>query len=159
VNETLSISLGDSWTNTSAQFNVIPKPAPVLTLAALWEDAAQNAFYMWGGARPGKNITRDKNVWKLRGEGLGGGSWSTLDPANGENFSKIVRTYAASYTACHGTGFYLSGFMEDWITNDDRYGKLEPGAQIPTPGLLTCKWISSDFLIKHSCPDLEECRM
>lgn len=92
-------------------------------------------------------LIREKNLWKFQGDGSGNGFWSTSVPANGEKFNEIVRTYAASYASCNGIAYYLSGLIADWITDDDRYGKLEPGIQVATPGLLTCTWILSCFYL------------
>ncbi len=127
VNDTLSIPLSQSWTNSTVPINVIPKTAAVFDGAALWTDQSRNSFYMWGGQAPYGNLSRTKDLWKFQADGTGGGAWSK-EP--GVNTLSLVRSKEAGATTCNGAGFFVGGYAYVWTDPDFM-------DNVPTPGMLT----------------------
>ncbi|KAI1300788.1 hypothetical protein F5Y03DRAFT_396975 [Xylaria venustula] len=134
VNDTLSLSLAEEWTNITASFISTPGPAPAFRGEDLWVD--QQSFYMWGGQAPNGNLTTLRALWMLTVDGRGSGDWSTPSPNNDATFTGIRRGNGASWTTCGGYGLALGGFgwawtdfaLSDWNTQD---------GVLPLPGLLS----------------------
>ncbi|KAI0975624.1 hypothetical protein F4678DRAFT_483876 [Xylaria arbuscula] len=134
VNDTLSLSLAEEWTNITASFISTPGPAPAFRGEDLWVD--QQSFYMWGGQAPNGNLTTLRALWMFTVDGRGSGDWSTPSPNNDAIFTGIRRGNGASWTTCGGYGLALGGFgwawtdfaFSDWNTQD---------GFLPLPGLLS----------------------
>lgn len=132
VKDTLSISLKESWVNSTVQFKVTNQTAPSFNKAAFWKDPSQRTAYLWGGwARQG-NLPRTTELWQFTADDGGGGEWSRPDPANPDELIPLLRTNGASTATCNGKALYLGGYQSN-ITDS----RLETGSKLPTPGLLT----------------------
>jgi hypothetical protein len=105
-NKTLSISLSQSWTNTTIPWTVIDKSSPVMSFAAPWSD--DKARYMYGGVGPSAELSTD--LWEFTASGSGGGSWALQSPANTDVLIGIIPTSQAGRASCNGTGVYLGGY-------------------------------------------------
>ncbi|KAH8165555.1 hypothetical protein CIB48_g2680 [Xylaria polymorpha] len=134
VNETLSMSLAETWSNSSPSLVPITKAAPNFLQAALWTDLDEQTFYMWGGQStnpvPGK-----REVWKFTADGGGGGAWSLVQPANPGVFVGIKRGRGASWTTCNGLGLALGGY--GWAGTDADLSDHSGSQELPLPGLLS----------------------
>lgn len=132
VTDTLSLSLRESWVNSTVQFKVTNQAAPSLIRAAFWRDPTQSSAYLWGGrARPGL-LPRARELWQFTANDEGGGEWSRPDAANQDELVELARTNAASSATCNGKAFYLGGYQ-----NNHTDPRLETNSRLPTPGLVT----------------------
>jgi hypothetical protein len=125
VNETLSIPLNISWTNSSVQLRSIRKSAPALTMESFLSTGDQ--LYQWGGQGPYAVLPNSLDLWRLNPDGRGGGSWVIEEPSNKDTFLQLKRTSAASHAVCGGAVFHLGG-MHGRITDVNARGtSLAPG--------------------------------
>lgn len=132
VNDTLSLSLKESWSASTAQFKVTKQTAPSFQKAAFWRDPYRKTAYLWGGWAPRSILYRYKDLWQFTADDDGGGTWDYSEPANPDILQSLWRTNAASAAVCKGEAFYLGGYVGNntdyWHTTDNKQ---------PTPGLVT----------------------
>ncbi|KAI0539548.1 hypothetical protein GGR58DRAFT_499986 [Xylaria digitata] len=133
VNETLSISLSQAWSN-SPPLAPISKAAPTFIQPLLWTDIDKQTFYQWGGQRTQPDPTKHE-FWAFTADGRGGGDWSIVQPANPSVFLGIRRGRGASWTTCNGLGVALGGY--GWAETDSDLSDRREGNFLPLPGLLS----------------------
>ena len=118
VNETYSIDLSQSWTNSSVEIKTIPKSAPVLNNEALWIDESGETAYAYNGglsaallnwyeASPPVN-----SLWQIKPSG-GSGHWSQSYVSPSSNFTNVVRVTSAIQASGNNLGFALGGLQSD----------------------------------------------
>lgn len=132
VKDTLSISLKESWVNSTVQFKVTNQTAPSFGRAAFWRDPNQPTAYLWGGWSRESNLPTTTELWQFTANEDGGGEWTRPDPANPDVLIPLLRTNGASTATCNGKALYLGGYQSN-ITDS----RLETDSKLPTPGLLT----------------------
>ena len=140
MNSTLSISLKDSWTNSSVSVRSIPKAAPLFNSEAAWRDPSANAFYVWGGTTAYFAQPAAIGLWKFTADGVGGGSWSSVTPSNIVSFSSLVRSGTAAWTQSKNVGYYMGGvatYQTDTSISSDTYLAL--------PGILAYDMTTGSF--------------
>lgn len=131
MKDTLSISLKESWVNSTVQFKVTNQTAPSLRREAFWRHPNQPTAYLWGGWS-WNNLPTTTELWQFTADDDGGGEWSRPDPANPDELIPLLRTNGASTATCNGKALYLGGYQSN-ITDS----RLETDSKLPTPGLLT----------------------
>lgn len=132
MKDTLSVSLKESWVNSTVQFKVTNQTAPSFHKAAFWRDPNQPTAYLWGGwARKG-NLPTTTELWQFTANDDGGGEWSMPDPANPDALIPLLRTNGASTATCNGKALYLGGYQSN-ITDS----RCQTDDKLPTPGLMT----------------------
>jgi hypothetical protein len=141
VNITESISLKQSWTNSTVSFNSIVKSAPNADSFSLWVDADTKMIYAWGGFGPYGNMTGAEHIhlWAFTPDNEGGGSWAASLPNNPAVFTTLLRGTGGGETSCNGIGFFLSGTAS--LATDASVS----GGPMPLPGLLTYNMSSSTW--------------
>jgi hypothetical protein len=135
VNSTLSIDLGQSWTNSSVVIKTTPKSttgAPLLSGQALWIDSIANVFVAWGGTAPFGSLPPENQAWRFTADGAGSGSWSVIDPSNSPLFSQLVRTEGCAAASGNGVGYCLGGLAS--VQSDPSVASI---AGLPVPGLVS----------------------
>lgn len=109
MNETLSLSLKESWTNSTVQFHVVEQKAPSFSKAALWRSPDEKSAYWWGG-----NVFAGgpaaKNLWQFTADSKGGGTWQLANTVNRDFLLEWPRTTGASTAVCKEKALYLGGF-------------------------------------------------
>lgn len=134
MNETLSLSLKESWVNSTVRIQALKQDAPSFSKAALWRSPDQKSAYWWGGhVYAGKPAVKD-GLWQFTadGEGAGGGAWRLANTANRDFLLGLPRTTGASTAVCKEKALYLGGF-ESGMT-DRGY---EDTGRHPVPGLVS----------------------
>ncbi|RWA04261.1 hypothetical protein EKO27_g10845 [Xylaria grammica] len=131
VNETLSMSLSQTWPNGSPPLVPITRAAPGFLQPALWTDSEEQKFYMWGGQAV-NSMPNKSEFWGFTADGRGGGNWSLVQPANPDVFDGIGRGRGSSWTTCNGFGIALGG---------DNF--------LPFPGLISYE-LSTGIWANHS---------
>lgn len=131
MNGTLSISLKDSWTNSSATFKQSPKPAPLFNRQAVWRDPSGSAFYVWGGVTSYFAQPPPSEIWKFSADGRGGGAWAKEAPRGGAvvALSSNVRSTDAAWAQSRDVGYFVGGYANyqtDTSVTGDTYLAL-PG--------------------------------
>ena len=132
-NNTLSIDLRYSWTNSSVSFNVITQGAPVLNSGVLWPSKDESSFYSWAGEQSTlSNISLvpvpTNDLWRFDVNGQGGGTWQSSSVP-----SDFVRTSSSQYTSGGDVGYILGGYVSDRTSPDNR---LLGGWQM-SPGMVS----------------------
>ncbi|TDZ26010.1 Kelch repeat-containing protein [Colletotrichum orbiculare MAFF 240422] len=144
VNSTLSVHLGESWTNSTVTFRSTPKTgAPKLNKQALWRDPAATAFYAWGGitsyfAQPPAN-----ELWRFEVDGAGGGAWArAATPRNNlVALAQLVRATDGAFAQSKDVGYYFGGFASEQ-TDTSVSG---PDSYLAVPGLVAYNMTSGDL--------------
>jgi hypothetical protein len=114
VNNTISINVAQSWTNSSVALRAIDKSAPTFDSQAIWTDISSKSFYIWGGrAWFGIDVPLDQ-IWKFDTDGHGGGSWSTESAGNPAVFDNLIRPAEGAYANSKDTGFWVGGWAGGW---------------------------------------------
>ncbi|KAI0004358.1 hypothetical protein F4779DRAFT_600151 [Xylariaceae sp. FL0662B] len=132
INDTLSLSLAESWNNASVSMRTIQKAPPNFIRSAYW--SYDDSFYMWGGQASYGVLPPSKDLWHFTVDGAGGGSWEILNPANRDVFMQLTRSTGASFATCNGMGLYMGGYQS--LATDNITG-LTALSRVPVPGLLT----------------------
>ena len=114
VNETISINVAQSWTNSSVVLRTIEKSAPIFNNEAIWTDISSNSFYIWGGSAWFGVVVPQDQIWRFDTDGDGGGSWSTEIPGNPAVFDSLIRPAEGAYANSKATGFFLGGWAGGW---------------------------------------------
>jgi hypothetical protein len=140
VNNTLSISLKESWSNDTVEFNNIAKgdgAPPPSDQVGLWPDPEGKKFYRWGGGAPDPEVAEpgDARLWVFTPDADGSGEWSTQEPANGDVFDGIVQGMDGGWTSCNGRGFWVGGYGNE--RTDARFDNTSNSIYPPIPGYLT----------------------
>ena len=138
---TISISLKESWDNSSVQFNTMKqnRPRNVNMKFALWADEENNQIYRWGGAswRNKEMAEEDIVLFDFTADETGGkGRWNESTPANPTVFDKLTGNSNGGSAFCDGTGYYIGGsasISTDPSIEEDRDEDVWPS----TPGILT----------------------
>ncbi|KAL2290544.1 hypothetical protein FJTKL_15608 [Diaporthe vaccinii] len=108
---TLSISLRESWTNSTVPIQVIQKPAPLLNSQAIWTDESTNSFWIWGGAAADGTPPPPDQTWQFSADGNGGGSWNLKPPSNPRIFNELSRPVGCAHTQGDGVGYCMGGLL------------------------------------------------
>jgi len=128
VNNTISINVAQSWTNSSVVLRSIDKSAPTFDNQAIWTDISSNSFYIWGGsAWFGIDVPLDQ-IWRFDTDGNGGGSWTTESPGNPTVFDNLIRPAGGAFANSKDTGFWMGGYAGSW-TDPSLSGY--PGVSVP----------------------------
>lgn len=141
-NQTLSIDLSSSWTNSSVQIAAHDKNgAPVFNFPGLWSDG-NSAFYLFSGEVSlvaGDVDTPAVALWKFTATPSGGGSWEKQTTSDPQAFNQLTRPANALVAAGKGAGFVLGGYAS---------GKTDPAAHAgdtPVPGIVSFDWQSGQW--------------
>ncbi|KAI0974876.1 hypothetical protein F4678DRAFT_421123 [Xylaria arbuscula] len=134
VDQTLSMSLVETWVNGTPPLTPITKAAPTFLQPALWTDGDEQVFYMWGGQST-TPMPEERRVWRFTADGGGGGTWSIVQPANPHVFAGIKRGRGSSWTTCNGFGVALGGY--GWVETDSDLSDHGRSDMLPLPGLLS----------------------
>lgn len=121
MNETLSLSLKESWTNSTVQFEALEQKAPSFSKGALWRSPDQKSAYWWGG-HVFAGGAAPKNLWQFTADNEGGGTWQLANTINRDFLLGYPRTTGASTAVCKGKALYLGGF-ESSATGSSSDGK------------------------------------
>lgn len=132
VMDTLSLSLKESWVNSTVQFKVTNQTAPSFNRAAFWRDPNQPTAYLWGGWARRGNLPTTTELWQFTADDDGSGEWSRPDPANPDALMPLMRTNGASTATCNGKALYIGGYQSNMTDS-----RLETASRLPTPGMLT----------------------
>lgn len=132
VNDTLSISLRESWVNSTVEIRVTEQEAPSLSNAAFWRDPEQQTAYLWGGWAGNGTLPHKREFWQFTANDDGGGEWSRPVASNEDKLVELMRTRAASAATCNGKALYLGGYQ-----NPSTDSRLETWNNVPAPGLVT----------------------
>ncbi|KAG8158440.1 hypothetical protein KVR01_011562 [Diaporthe batatas] len=132
LNDTLSISLKDSWVNSTVEIKVTEQAAPSFNKAAFWSDPQQQTAYLWGGWAIAGTLPKTRELWQFTADDDGGGTWDRPAEANPGD---LRRTVGASAATCNGKALYLGGYASP--LTDSFYAGDNITNRIPTPGLLT----------------------
>lgn len=73
MKDTLSVSLKESWGNSTVQFKVTSKMAPSFNKAAFWRDPNQPTAYPWGGCARRGNLPTTTELWQFTANDDGSG--------------------------------------------------------------------------------------
>lgn len=125
VNDTLSLPLASSWTNSSLTLKTTRKTAPVFNRASLW--TSNGSVYMWGGQGPFDHPPKGQDLWRFKTDGAGGGSWSIQEPSNKDVFLGLKRTTGAASAVCGDVGFHLGGLHSPATDPNIKGRSLTPG--------------------------------
>ena len=114
VNDTLSLPLTESWTNSTVPITAVPKAAPVFNMEALWVDAQTDSLYAWAGQGPWGNVSKSKDLWRFRVSSTSSPGeikeWVKQPAANMDVFLRLVRVKDAASTTCLDAGYSLGGY-------------------------------------------------
>jgi len=132
VNETLSIPLSSSWTNTTVSITAISKSSPVLNRPELWPALDGKSFYSWGGWRS-YFLTNAGPIpasapWQFTVDGNGGGTWKQLDTVK-----EVTRQAGGTGTVVNDTLFMLGGYAS-WTTSPETRSLR---SFLPMPGIVS----------------------
>ncbi|KAK6389168.1 hypothetical protein LTR65_006930 [Meristemomyces frigidus] len=119
LNDTLSIPLSTSWTNSTVPFaatnrGVYPEQ-PSLNFENLWPSNDSSNFYVFGGELSGYNVMNplqpvQPSLWQFTADGSGGGSWSTASAVDNTHQSLNQPSHALA-TSGNGVGYALGGMV------------------------------------------------
>lgn len=151
-NNTLSIDLRYSWTNSSVSFNVMTQGAPVLNTGVLWPSQDESSFYAWAGEQSSlSNISvvpvPSNDLWRFDVNGQGGGTWqSSSVPSN------FVRTSTSQYTAGGDVGYILGGYVSDRTSPENALlGRWQMSPGMVSYNMTTGAWLNESSCIGDSC--------
>lgn len=116
---TYSLNLKDSWTNSTVTWHAIPKAqAPSLNNEALWLGPSGESFYMYDGGISGvADFSPPSNaVWNFAPFN-NGGSWYRVGFDSSSHFSGILRVDHAAYASGANLSFALNGVVTSATTN------------------------------------------
>ena len=140
VNNTYSIDLTKSWTNTSVVLNQITKTAPFLSGQVLWADEERATFYSWGGAESAgdwypsdyQDNLPTTAIWQFSPNG-DIGSWSEVGDDADSGLKNLVRPAYGSGASGNGAGYLYGGYLyeENNASIDRSY------SDAPVPGLIS----------------------
>ncbi|KAF7556290.1 hypothetical protein G7Z17_g1488 [Cylindrodendrum hubeiense] len=153
VNQTLSLSLSESWTNSSEIFDTIDHgDMRSVYEFSLWADSNSGNIYRWGGNTVFQIETSsdDETLWALVTDGSGGGTWSTSKPADSSVFNSIYQTVQGAAAYCGDLGFYLGGFGSNG--SDPKIDISVNDVALPIPGLLTYNMSSRAWSNESAVP-------
>lgn len=115
---TYSLNLKNSWTNSTITWHAIPKgQAPSLNNEALWLGPSGESFYMYDGGISGyADFSPPANaVWNFAPFDAGG-SWYRIGFDAASKFSGIARVDHASYASGSELSFALNGVVSGSTT-------------------------------------------
>lgn len=97
----------------------------------LLADYDAGAFYLYGGIQA-FNVAplRQRNLWRFRADGVGGGTWGTETSSNMDLFIDLNQTEMGSWVSTENTGFYLGGI-------GNRRTSSDPARQGAVPGIVS----------------------
>lgn len=142
MNDTLSISLKTSWTNSIVSFNRIPKPAPLFNQQAIWRAPSDAGFYIWGGVTSYFARPPAVEVWKLVADGNGKGEWHQ-EPITGVTEARLIRftrTAQLAYTHSPTVGFWIGGYA-----NAQTDIKVTGDGYLAPPGVMSFDMVSGEL--------------
>lgn len=148
-NNTLSIDLRYSWTNSTVSFNVITQSAPVLNSLVLWADDNGTSFYQWAGEQ--SSIVNSSilsvpqnDLYQFTPDGQGSGTWQDISvPSN------FIRTSSALYASGGGTGYLFGGYLDRRTSPDN----ADLGGWPSSQGLVSYNMTIGSWLNETSCVD------
>lgn len=137
ANNTLAVSLTESWDNSTISFalTIKDKPRPVNKMA-LWADQTDNVLYRWGGEiSQWANASRDDAaLWRFTPGDDGEGQWAKEE--GGDGFGDILQASNGAAAVCGQKSFYMGGYGT--ASSDYRLGEIKSGTGVPPlPGLLS----------------------
>jgi hypothetical protein len=120
VNQTLSILLSTSWTNSSVNILAIDKPAdfPHLKYPWLWWNGVSRSIYSFGGetSYAVSNIVPPLSIWALVPDDNGGGTWSEIYGPSDNIFNSLTRPNGGSPAFTPNAGYCLGGYVSEWTS-------------------------------------------
>ncbi|KAF9881251.1 kelch repeat protein [Colletotrichum karsti] len=142
VNSTLSISLKDSWTNSTVDVKTIFKESQrsQMNSQGIWRDPTSKIFYVWGGDISFNQKGPPEFLWTFTGDGDGGGSWSR-EVSNPTDLTGFVRTREAAFAQSADTAYYLGGFAGFYSESAIEFRNRT----MPVPGMLTIDMKTRSF--------------
>ncbi|KAK5116523.1 hypothetical protein LTR85_009148 [Meristemomyces frigidus] len=115
LNDTLSIPLSTSWTNSTVSFSAVNRGTyptqPSLGGEDLWLSNDSTSFYTFGGELPFTSIGTPvyPKLWLFTADGNGGGNWSEATSGEDSTYRSLVQPSHALATSGNGLGFALGG--------------------------------------------------
>lgn len=153
VNDTLSLPLTESWTNSTVSITAVPKAAPVFDMEALWVDAQTDSLYAWGGQGPWGNTSKSKDLWRFRVSSTSspGGikEWVKQPAANMDVFLRLVRVKDAASTTCLDAGYSLGGYGTA-LTDPEHFEYSD--IDVPVTGMLVYNMTSRIWANESTTP-------
>ncbi|KAK3313218.1 hypothetical protein B0H66DRAFT_569792 [Apodospora peruviana] len=144
MNGTLSISLKESWTNSSVTIREIAKPAaaPVLNRPALWRDPSGMGFYTLNGVTYMFGQPPPSSIWKFTADGAGGGSWAEEAPRGSAvvALSQFTRSVSGAWAQSRDVGYYVSG-----LANKQTDTSVVGSTQLALPGVIAFNMTSGEL--------------
>ncbi|KAI9766650.1 MAG: hypothetical protein M1839_004790 [Geoglossum umbratile] len=145
LNQTLSIDLSKSWTNsTPPTVRAIDKGScPSLNEIILWSDPANDTIYAYGGQLSysvpwvGGSTVPQEAFWAFKVDGKGGGSWRQLDMSDSPTWVSLTRTTGGLGASSSSAGYNLGGYAGSRTSQ-----KTGIDGFIPIPGLQTYNYTS-----------------
>ncbi len=130
VNSTLSIPLSRSWDTLNVSIRAIPKFGPIKDNVHLWTDHESDIFYSYGGKFLNGVGVEKNELWQFNADGIGGGTWGPVRPANELLFKTLKPVEKGAYFSTTDTGYIIGGDATGQTGPDQKEGQ-------PIPGMLT----------------------
>jgi hypothetical protein len=109
MNQTLSISLAESWSADTVTINQNdPGSRPFTYLPALWP--THGGFYSFGGTQQ-LNSTTNNGLWEFLADGNGGGAWARHPDPHG---AVTYGVNSATCTSANNVGYCYGGYNYDY---------------------------------------------
>lgn len=124
ANDTISINLAESWDPEDVKPRIISKPAQAMMRQAIFTDASEGVFYIWGGKTSYSDSVPDARLWKFTPGSDGDGSWSSSVP--GGDFLGLQRSEAGVFVSTPDAAFHFGGEATDRTTKEQPRGPV-PG--------------------------------
>ena len=151
TNATLTLDLGQSWTNGDATFSIIERRGPpTLNQEVLWPTTDNSSFFIFGGEKgfiTGSPRPPVIQVWGFLRDSQNG-SWTNLEPNGFSGFVNLTRPDGALGATLRNTGYILGGFE-----NKHSNPKITvDGDDISVPGIVAFNMTSGRWT-NTSTPD------
>ncbi|KAI0017514.1 hypothetical protein F4780DRAFT_796077 [Xylariomycetidae sp. FL0641] len=140
IQDTLSISLKESWTNETVAMQTIPKEAPHLGRQIYWTDTSTNSMYTWGGIAT-NGTPPSSELWRFEANETGGGAWTQVTQRDYRDFIRLLSPTGSAFTQGNGVGYALGGQVS--AETDARVTKAAPGYALP--GLVSYDFTTGEW--------------
>lgn len=139
MNQTLSLSLKESWDNRTVTFNQNdPGSRPFTYVPALWEK--EESFLSYGGTQT--NSTTSDSLWEFLTDGNGGGAWVRREDPDGSVHDGLN---GAACSSAGEVGYCYGGYSYDYkIIGSGNNTSYKLNFDL-SPGIVSYDWSSDTW--------------
>ena len=120
MNQTITIPLSTSWTNSTVQIQAtdFPSSFPHMKSPTLWLDESSNLIWFFNGETSFITATDADplSIWAFSPDKSGSGTWKENNSPTDDVFNNLTRSYGCGSTYSPTAGYCLGGYASEHTT-------------------------------------------